>query len=38
MFIVGFCFYVVVYNEEYRKFIIGYMLCYKVKFGIIGWV
>lgn len=38
MSIVGLCLYVVVYNEQYRQFIEGYMLCYKVKLGIIGWV
>lgn len=38
MLIVGFCFYVVVYNEEYCKLIKGYMFCYKVCSGIIGWV
>lgn len=41
LFFVGFCFYVVnVYMDDkiWDDVVDGYFVCYKVKFGVIGWV
>lgn len=38
MLVVGLCLYVFVYDDIYKDLVKGYMFCYWIKFGIIGWV